>query len=646
MPMAETWQSGQEVVAVYDFRGTTKEDLPFAKGDVLTIVKGTRDVNWYKAKKGTGEEGMIPATYVQKRKEVSLHAMPWHHGTISRQEAEELLEGKPDGMFLIRDSVHFQGDFTLSVCCDSRVDHYRILTRNNLLEVDGGECTFDSLMSLVEVWSCDRKSKIWFHGKIDRDKATDLLNPMKDGLFLVRESVNFPGDYTLSVCCANKVEHYRIIYKQNKLTIDEECYFDNLPQLVEAESLLKESENGTFLLRESVHFPGDYTLCVIYKRKVEHYRIIYSNNKLTIDEEGFFDNMPQLVEHYTKDADGLCTKLLTPLPKQGGNFFSVSPDDFKSGGWTLSYKELTIGELVGKGEFGDVHKGLFKGGPVAIKKLKDDNRAAQAFLQEASLMTTVRHPNLVSLIGIVQDDTIYLVLEYMGKGNLVEYLRSRGRSVITKNDQINFATDTANGMTYLETRKLVHRDLAARNVLVSDFGLANRIDYNPAQVGGKFPIKWTAPESLRDNKFTSKSDMWSFGILLWEIYSFGRVPYPRIPLADVVMHVERGYRMEAPEGCPPEIYTIMTDAWKKDPKERPTFATVQKRLQELQAQTLLKSVFSCMQNALYVFVSEISNIESDVGSVVIVFVKIDTFILIHPEKFYMFAENTAFCAFK
>ncbi|XP_052793363.1 tyrosine-protein kinase CSK-like isoform X2 [Mya arenaria] len=447
MPMAETWQSGQEVVAVYDFRGTTKEDLPFAKGDVLTIVKGTRDVNWYKAKKGTGEEGMIPATYVQKRKEVSLHAMPW------------------------------------------------------------------------------------FHGKIDRDKATDLLNPMKDGLFLVRESVNFPGDYTLSVCCANKVEHYRIIYKQNKLTIDEECYFDNLPQLV---------------------------------------------------------------EHYTKDADGLCTKLLTPLPKQGGNFFSVSPDDFKSGGWTLSYKELTIGELVGKGEFGDVHKGLFKGGPVAIKKLKDDNRAAQAFLQEASLMTTVRHPNLVSLIGIVQDDTIYLVLEYMGKGNLVEYLRSRGRSVITKNDQINFATDTANGMTYLETRKLVHRDLAARNVLVndegtakvSDFGLANRIDYNPAQVGGKFPIKWTAPESLRDNKFTSKSDMWSFGILLWEIYSFGRVPYPRIPLADVVMHVERGYRMEAPEGCPPEIYTIMTDAWKKDPKERPTFATVQKRLQELQAQTV------------------------------------------------------------
>ncbi|KAL4228192.1 hypothetical protein ACF0H5_013626 [Mactra antiquata] len=447
MPMAEPWQPGQEVVAVYDFKGTTVEDLPFAKGDVLVITRTTRDINWYKAKNNNGNEGMIPATYVQKRKEVSLHAMPW------------------------------------------------------------------------------------FHGKINRDNAADLLKQRQDGLFLVRESVNFPGDYTLSVCCDGKVEHYRIIYK---------------------------------------------------------------NNKLTIDEDSFFDNLPQIVEHYSKDADGLCTKLITPLPRVGGNFFSVSPEEFTQGGWTISLSDLVVGELIGKGEFGDVHKGLYRDKPVAIKKLKDDNRAAQSFLQEASLMTSVRHQNLVSLIGIVQDETIYLVLEFMGKGNLVEYLRSRGRSVITKKNQINFATDTCSAMAYLEDRKLVHRDLAARNVLVndegtakvSDFGLADRIDFNPAHVGGKFPIKWTAPEALRDNKFTSKSDMWSFGILLWEIYSFGRVPYPRIPLADVVMHVERGYRMEAPEGCPPEIYQIMTDAWKKDAKERPTFQTVLHKLHDLQAVTV------------------------------------------------------------
>lgn len=95
-----------------------------------------------------------------KTKMINFHicltsCFSWHHGAISRQEAEDLLQGGEDGVFLIRDSVHFLGDYTLSVCCDKRVDHYRILTRNNLLEVDGGECTFDSLMSLVEVWSCD-----------------------------------------------------------------------------------------------------------------------------------------------------------------------------------------------------------------------------------------------------------------------------------------------------------------------------------------------------------------------------------------------------------------------------------------------------------------------------------------------------------
>ena len=147
-------------------------------------------------------------------------------------------------------------------------------------------------------------------------------------------------------------------------------------------------------------------------------------------------------------------------------------------------------------------------------------------------------------------------------------------------------------MQYLESKDLVHRDLAARNILVndsntakvSDFGLAKYGDYTAE--GGKFPIKWTAPEALRDNKFTNKSDMWSFGILLWEVYSFGRVPYPRIPLSDVVMHVERGYRMEAPDGCPQEIYSIMMLAWEIDPKQRPTFKQVLEKLNNLRATTV------------------------------------------------------------
>ncbi|XP_076443663.1 tyrosine-protein kinase CSK-like isoform X2 [Babylonia areolata] len=450
MPMdqqqpSDQWGVGTEVIAQYNFNGRSAEDLPFLKGDLLVIQRITSDRNWYRACDSNGREGMIPANYVQPRKVVMLHAMPWFHGKITRQEAEE------------------------------------------------------------------------------------LLKPREDGLFLIRESSNYPGDYTLCVCHMDKVEHYRILYRENQLTID---------------------------------------------------------------EEGFFRTLDDLVKHYLADADGLCTQLTRPVTKKGGSFGTVSLQEFKSGGWVIPRQDLAVGEPIGKGDFGDVYKGMYKGQPVAIKQLKDKDRGEQSFLQEASVMTSLRHDNLVRLIGVVLGETIFLVTEFMGKGNLVEYLRSRGRSVITKRDQINFATDTCAAMEYLESKNLVHRDLAARNVLVHDDGKAKVSDFGLAKFGDfsltgtKFPIKWTAPEALRENKFTSKSDMWSFGILLWEIYSFGRVPYPRIPLTDVVMHVERGYRMESPEGCPPEIYTIMKQSWELKPEARPTFKSVLARLNNQRAVTV------------------------------------------------------------
>ncbi|XP_055925701.1 tyrosine-protein kinase CSK-like [Argiope bruennichi] len=439
------WQPGTEVVARYSFKGSSEEDLVFQKGDIMTIVTPTKDPNWYKARHVDCREGLIPANYIQKRSEVKLHAMPW------------------------------------------------------------------------------------FHGKITRDEAEQLLQPREDGLFLVRESTNFPGDYTLCVCYKNKVEHYRVIYKENKLTIDEEEYFENLSRLV---------------------------------------------------------------EHYQKDADGLCTRLKLSVPKKGGPEFSVDSQEFEKAGWTIKLDDLKLGEVLGKGEFGDVVLGCFRGQKVAVKVLKDNSKAAQTFLAEASVMTSLSHRNLVQLLGVVFNwPSIYIVTEYMSKGSLVDYLRSRGRLHVTKKDQINFAADACAGMEYLESRQVVHRDLAARNVLISDenvakvcdFGLAREKSFNLE--GGKFPIKWTAPEALRHSKFSNKSDMWSFGILLWEIYSFGRVPYPRIPLADVVKHVEKGYRMEAPEGCPSDIYDIMKQAWDLEPDNRPTFADVLKRLEQIRAIT-------------------------------------------------------------
>jgi len=377
----------------------------------------------------------------------------------------------------------------------------------------------------------------WFHGKISRERAENLLNPRRDGLFLVRESTNFPGDYTLCVC---------------------------------------------------------------FEGRVEHYRIIYADDKITIDEEEYFNNLTELVKHYKEDADGLCTALDEPLLREGEAAYSVDKKAFEQAGWTIKREDITLQEKIGKGEFGDVRLGTYGNKKVAVKELINvTSNARQKFLKEAKVMTSLQHDHLVRLLGLVIEEVdsgregkimkLFLVTEFMGRGSLLEYLRSRGRQYVTRKDQIGFAYDTCCGMAYLELKNYVHRDLAARNVLLSDEGQAKVADFGLASDGanvesGKLPIKWTAPEALRHAKFSNKSDMWSFGILLWEIYSFGRVPYPRIPLGDVVKHVEKGYQMEAPEGCPPIIYNLMKDAWELEPDKRPTFAEARDILEKFKIQ--------------------------------------------------------------
>jgi c-src tyrosine kinase len=145
--------------------------------------------------------------------------------------------------------------------------------------------------------------------------------------------------------------------------------------------LLQPRDEGLFLVRESTNYPGDYTLCVCFQGKVEHYRVKYLDKKLTIDDEEYFDNLNQLVAHYEKDADGLCTQLMRPLEKNHSQ-----PHDILKSGWAIQEQDLQLKESIGKGEFGDVMLGYYKGDRVAVKVLKDSTAAAQKFVEEASVM--------------------------------------------------------------------------------------------------------------------------------------------------------------------------------------------------------------------------------------------------------------------
>uniref|UniRef100_A0A8C2W9X7 Tyrosine-protein kinase n=1 Tax=Cyclopterus lumpus TaxID=8103 RepID=A0A8C2W9X7_CYCLU len=374
--------------------------------------------------------------------------------------------------------------------------------------------------------------------------------------------------------------------------------FPNLPHWFhgkitreQAERLLYPPETGLFLVRESTNYPGDYTLCVSCDGKVEHYRIIYHNGKLTIDEEEYFENLMQLVEHYTKDADGLCTRLIKPKLMEGT---VAAQDEFSRSGWALNRKELKLLQTIGKGEFGDVMVGDYRGNKVAVKCIKND-ATAQAFIAEASVMTQLRHNNLVQLLGVIVEErgSLYIVTEYMAKGSLVDYLRSRGRTVLGGDCLLKFSLDVCEAMEYLEANNFVHRDLAARNVLVSDDNIAKVSDFgltkeaSSIQDTAKLPVKWTSPEAIREKRFSTKSDVWSYGILLWEIYSFGRVPYPRIPLKEVVPRVEKGYKMDAPDGCSPVVYDLMKQCWTLDSVVRPSFRMLREKLQHIRAKESL-----------------------------------------------------------
>ncbi|XP_031948781.1 megakaryocyte-associated tyrosine-protein kinase isoform X2 [Corvus moneduloides] len=270
---------------------------------------------------------------------------------------------------------------------------------------------------------------------------------------------------------------------------------------LEAVQELQPPEDGLFLVRESVRHPGDYVLCVSFGKEVIHYRVVHEENTLSIDSQQYFSNLIDMIEHYMNEQGAICTKLVKPKPKSG---MKSAEEELAKAGWLLNLKHLTLGDRIGQGEFGDVLQGEYMGQRVAVKNIKCDV-TAQAFLAETAAMTKVRHKNLVCLLGVILHNGLYIVMEFMSKGNLVNFLRTRGRALVPTQQLLLFALDVAQGMDYLESKKLVHRDLAARNILISEENVAKVSDFGLARVNPKgadatlLPVKWTAPEALKHN---------------------------------------------------------------------------------------------------------------------------------------------------
>ncbi|XP_056292788.1 ephrin type-A receptor 8 [Pseudoliparis swirei] len=259
----------------------------------------------------------------------------------------------------------------------------------------------------------------------------------------------------------------------------------------------------------------------------------------------------------------------------------------------IEASRIKIEKIIGSGEFGEVCYGRMRlpgkrDIPVALKTLKAGYTEKQKrdFLAEASIMAQFDHPNVIHLEGVVtQSKPAMIITEYMENGSMDSFLR-RHDGQFTIIQLVGLLRGIAAGMTYLSDLGYIHRDLAARNILVnsnlvckvSDFGLSRVLEDDPDAAyttsGGKIPIRWTAPEAITYRKFSSSSDVWSYGVVMWEVMSYGERPYWNLTNRDVIKSVEEGYRLPAPLGCPGPMHTLMLDCWQKDRSERPRFCQI------------------------------------------------------------------------
>ncbi|KAL7382800.1 hypothetical protein ABVT39_027834 [Epinephelus coioides] len=262
--------------------------------------------------------------------------------------------------------------------------------------------------------------------------------------------------------------------------------------------------------------------------------------------------------------------------------------------YEIQRDRIELGRCIGEGQFGDVHQGVYNSPdkpslPVAIKTCKNctSDSVREKFLQEALTMRQFDHPHIVKLIGVITENPVWIIMELCTLGELRSFLQVRKYNLDLAT-LILFAYQLSTALAYLESKRFVHRDIAARNVLVSsvdcvmlgDFGLSRYMEdssYYKASKG-KLPIKWMAPESINFRRFTSASDVWMFGVCMWEILMYGIKPFQGVKNNDVIGRIENGERLAMPPQCPPTLYSLMTKCWSYDPSKRPRFTELKTQL--------------------------------------------------------------------
>lgn len=378
-------------------------------------------------------------------------------------------------------------------------------------------------------------------------------------------------------------------------SVESQPWFFGKMNRVGAVSHLMSDENnyGSFLVRVSESDDMGYVLSVRTKENAKHFKIFQTGDQFYVDALFKFSSIVEVIQHYQSHPLSIGDLLREPCIRiKPENVPPPSTDE-----WELPKEEFQLENQLGSGHFADVYSGKWKNhSKVAIKILKNnDALVLRDFQLEVQIMKRLRHKHLISLFAVCTSSSpFYIITELIEKGDLLHFLRNpEGRS-LQMESLVDMAAQVADGMAYLEANNSIHRDLAARNVLVgdgyvckiADFGLA-RIIKEPVYLSDdkKIPYKWTAPEAIGHGTYSSKSDVWSFGILLYEIVTHGGIPYPGVNTGEVYdLITKENYRMPSPPKCPQAIYNIMRACWRTEPVDRPNFKVLKDELDNYQGQ--------------------------------------------------------------
>ena len=426
-----------------------------------------------------------------------------------------------------------------------------------------------------------------------------------------RNNINeTPTDLAKKEFKCKKLCHFYSNRAVDYLVPKSQWLFEHLMSRWEANRLFEHSgmKDGSFLVRKSRSKLNAYVLGMAFEHNVYNFEIQFDNQNYFIDTGPYWPSLEHMICYYMRNSDGLPSRLSAPL----SSFIDISMDrkliqsntknneSFKCNENNaiiksilfIDNKELKVGPLIGTGEYGNVFKGIWsrpnkEPALVAIKILRKKDvqkrRQINNFLKEVEVMTSVKHPNIIKLLGVCTDSPLMMIQELAPMGSVLDFLIDCRNQVKVSHDIKLWSFQIAIAMKYLESLHIVHRDLAARNVLlvsnklikISDFGLSRALRSDQqlyeASTRDRWPLRWYAPESIKHETFTHASDVWSYGIVLWEMYSFGDQPYEQIANSEIIGYIEGGKRLSKPEECSDFVFALMSLCWSYEPKNRPTF---------------------------------------------------------------------------